>query len=241
MGSRMCTIISVSAGISTQTNCLRPFLATQSAMVYLWQEDDTIPDCVIRTTPWPCKLCGNDPLHTVRHSGDADATSILDTATRVCNDCYENARNMRLWPGTKILKVSDTNAYPKSKTRSLSKAMLMIHEHAAKERKRRRKEESEKYCDICEEQITTTSWYTLRQGKGHMCNECQAELKQAYLNCEEDPSPLHCDCCGKQINTTGIWTYWQHDHETWCNECVRELKAELAKRVEADLGRVEIL
>ena len=188
----------------------------------------------------PClRLCVEAPSRT-RSREQPQPHGIEPKAIHCLRVRHEKLKSWRLWPRTKSLKVSDTNAYPKSKKRCLSKAMLMIHELAAKERKRRRKEESEKYCDICEEQITTTSWYTLRQGKGHRCNECQAELKQAYLNCEEDPSPLHCDCCGKQINTTGIWTYWQGDH-TWCNECVRELKAELAKRVEADLGRVEIL
>ena len=124
-----------------QANCLRPFLAAQSGMVYLWQEADTIPDCIIRQTPWPCKLCGNEPFHTVWHYRFLGET-------RVCNDCHEKlysrldaemakakkrkssrlaehatadeneakpVESRRLWPGTKSLKVSDTNAYPKSK------------------------------------------------------------------------------------------------------------------------------
>ena len=37
---------------------------------------------------WPCKLCGKEPFGTVWHIGDEDATSIFDTATRICDPCY---------------------------------------------------------------------------------------------------------------------------------------------------------
>ena len=44
--------------------------------------------CFIKQTPWPCKVCGKEPFDTEWHIGDDDATSILDTETRICDKCY---------------------------------------------------------------------------------------------------------------------------------------------------------
>ena len=67
-------------------------------------------------TPWPCKICGQEPHFTVWHAGDERATDLFDTETRICDACWHQPDNLARKRAKKTVKAMSTVKVTKKAT-----------------------------------------------------------------------------------------------------------------------------